>query len=271
MGEIDDHPLGFHSRHNGAPERGQPALFEPVHRPGEIIVEEMGEPRHAEARGVKLVEIGDVAFEPVQSFDAEHSADGHCLALPRRDQRVELGPVGDREELAVRRCDRAVQLFGVPQRAFEQRVPRPHRLQLRDHQPGDIVGIAAIGVVILALGRLGRAREDLQRDVSVFEPGQIHMAALCTIEKVAAPEQAVAVQIDDGEGLVERLGALADLGKRFAVDLVHAALEDAGGKGEEGARRDEQDNQNANQPAAHHFFLTSVTKLYAGRPASPAG
>ena len=53
----------------------------------------------------------------------------------------------------------------------------------------------------------------------------------------------------------------ADLGKRFAVDLVHATLEDAGGEGEEGARRNEQDDQNANKPAAHHFFLTSVTKL----------
>src|SRR3546814_4955604 len=48
------------------PERRQSTLLESVHRPGEVIVEEMGEPRHAEARGVEFVKVGELAFEDVQ-------------------------------------------------------------------------------------------------------------------------------------------------------------------------------------------------------------
>src|SRR3546814_10124460 len=68
------------------PERRQSTLLESVHRPGEVIVEEMGEPRHAEARGVEFVKVGELAFEDVQPFDAEHRADGHRPAAARGEQ-----------------------------------------------------------------------------------------------------------------------------------------------------------------------------------------
>src|SRR3546814_6444195 len=78
--------------------------------------------------GVQLVQIVDIAFEVVQSLDAQHRADRHGLAAaPRREQGIEVDRIGDRAELAVRCPGGSVQLFGVPERTLEQRIPRPHR------------------------------------------------------------------------------------------------------------------------------------------------
>src|SRR3546814_11162972 len=104
-------------------------------------------------------------------------------------------------------------------------MPRPQRVELGDRKPGDIVAVGAVGVVILHLRRLGDAGEDLERDVAVFEAGQVDMAAASAGQKVALPQQGVAVQINDGQGAMQRAGLFADLRQRAARDLVHAALD----------------------------------------------
>src|SRR3546814_20101942 len=90
MRDVDDHALGRHRLDRLPPERRQSNLLESVHRPGEVIVEEMGEPRHAEARGVEFVKVGELAFEDVQPFDAEHRADGHRPAAAGGEQGVDI-------------------------------------------------------------------------------------------------------------------------------------------------------------------------------------
>src|SRR3546814_10119482 len=63
----------------------------------------MGVARPSESGGVQLVQIVDIAFEVVQSLDAQHRADRHGLAAaPRREQGIEVDRIGDRAELAVR-------------------------------------------------------------------------------------------------------------------------------------------------------------------------
>src|SRR3546814_9680053 len=76
MRDVDDHALRFHRLDDQPSERGEPAFFQAVHRSREVVVEEMGEPRHAETRGMEPVEVGELAVEAVQPFDAEHRADG---------------------------------------------------------------------------------------------------------------------------------------------------------------------------------------------------
>src|SRR3546814_8325238 len=60
------------------------------------------------------------------------------------------------------------------------------------------------------------------------------MAAASAGQKVALPQQGVAVQINDGQGAMQRAGLFADLRQRAALDLVHAAFDDAGCKQEKG-------------------------------------
>src|SRR3546814_3845681 len=81
MGDIDDHALCLHAPHDLAAQRGEAALFQAVHRPGKFIVEEMGDARHAESGGVQLVQIVDIAFEVVQSLDAQHRSEEHTSEL----------------------------------------------------------------------------------------------------------------------------------------------------------------------------------------------
>ena len=57
-------------------ERGKPPLFDAVHGAREFIVEEVGEPRHAEAGGVETFEIFRLSFKVLKAFDRQHRADG---------------------------------------------------------------------------------------------------------------------------------------------------------------------------------------------------
>ncbi len=59
MGQIDDHSQGLHAAHHFASERREPAFCDAMHRPGDVVVEEMGETRHSKTDGVQHVEIGD--------------------------------------------------------------------------------------------------------------------------------------------------------------------------------------------------------------------
>src|SRR5690606_29030685 len=49
MRDVDDHPDRLHPPYRLAPFGGQAAFLDPVHRSGEIVVEEVRQPRHAEA------------------------------------------------------------------------------------------------------------------------------------------------------------------------------------------------------------------------------
>src|SRR3546814_15665917 len=71
------------------------------------------------------------------------------------------------------------------------------------------------------------------------------MAAASAGQKVALPQQGVAVQINDGQGAMQRAGLFADLRQRAALDLVHAAFDDAGCKQEKGSGGHEQQGEEA--------------------------
>ena len=94
---------------------------------------------------------------------------------------------------------KAFQLLRMPQRAFEQRAPGPRRLQIDLDEAGDVVAVAAVGVVILALRRLGHRREHLQRVMALEQPRQIDMAAIGALEQTALPEQGVGMHVGDVE------------------------------------------------------------------------
>src|SRR3546814_5261120 len=90
-------------------------------------------------------------------------------------------------------------------------------------------------------------------DLALLEPWQVHLAALGAVEDVPLPQQGVAVQVDDRQRPVQRLGAFADGRQRFAVDRVHPALDDTGGEGEESERGDRDDEQDTENTATHRL------------------
>src|SRR3546814_15255663 len=81
-----------------------------------------------------------------------------------------------------------------------------------------------------------------------------------SVEEIAAPQQAVAVEVDDGQRLVQRLRMVADDEQQLAVDLVGPALDHAGREQEEGGgKRDQQDEAGEN-PATHQRVSLSVLR-----------
>src|SRR3546814_17478544 len=83
--------------------------------------------------------------------------------------------------------------------------------------------------------------------MAVLEARQVHVAAGCAVEEIAAPQQAVAVEVDDGQRLVQRLRMVADDEQQLAVDLVGPALDHAGREQEEGGgKRAPQDEGGEN-------------------------
>ena len=200
-------PLSLHRRDHLPAEGGKAALLDPVHRAGEFIVEEMRQADHAEAGVVEHVEVLGLALQVLRAFDRKQGADLAVAAGAAEKQRPQVGGRADDHQPAFGGGLGALQLFGVPERAFEQRGPGGDRLQLADGERGDVVGIAAVAFVILALGGLGHAGEHLQRDIALLQPGKIDMAVIDAVGEVALPQQGVAVQIDDGQPLVQRRSA----------------------------------------------------------------
>src|SRR3546814_16717482 len=87
------------------------------------------------------------------------------------------------------------------------------------------------------------------------------MAAASAGQKVALPQQGVAVQINDGQGAMQRAGLFADLRQRAALDLVHAAFDDAGCKQEKGSGGHEQQGEEAEYPATHQRVRTEERRV----------
>src|SRR3546814_9017053 len=87
--------------------------------------------------------------------------------------------------------------------------------------------------------------------MAVLEARQVHVAAGCAVEEIAAPQQAVAVEVDDGQRLVQRLRMVADDEQQLAVDLVGPALDHAGREQEEGGGKRDQQDEDGENPATH--------------------
>ena len=262
MGNVDDHPDLFHPAQDLASERGQPGLGYPVERSGELVVEEVSQPGHPEPGGVEFAEVFGFAFEVVEPFDREQRTD-RAVRLVRGQQPVKAGLVADLEQLAARRFHCAIKLLPVPQRAFEQRGPGPARLQLGDRQQGDVIAVAAVRIVVLALGRLGGGREHLQRDIAFLQPGQVFVAAIRQPGHIAAPQQGVGMQVDHQQALVQCLGLGADRDQVLAVDPVHVVFEVARRNPEKPeCRQRHRRNWNPN-PFAHLPRSLSPSPVYA--------
>ena len=136
-------------------------------------------------------------------------------------------------------------------RPLGQRKPGTDRLELGNHQRGNVVGLARIAIIVLPARGLGDAREKLQRDIARLQPGQVLMAPVGSLQHIASPHQRIGMEIDDLQRLVQRLGLGADRDAGLAIDLVHAGFEIARRHAEETHCTQCQHRQRHPYPFAH--------------------
>ena len=96
MRNIDDHALRFHIAHDLPSEISKPAFLDAMHRASELIVKEMRQPSHADARIVELAKICALAFEIVEAFDRHHDANRRLCFFPSRKQGADVAPRRER-------------------------------------------------------------------------------------------------------------------------------------------------------------------------------
>ena len=114
-----------------------------MHRPGEFVVEEVGEADHPETGGVQNAKVRCLALEILRPFDRKQRSHGpdavrtgvRAIAVAASaltdavgEEAIDVGCGADNPQFAPARRLGAAQLLGVPQRAFEQAAPCPHRL-----------------------------------------------------------------------------------------------------------------------------------------------
>ena len=217
----------------------------------------MRQPQHAETRVVQSLHIGQAAFQILPAFGGKQRA-GHALA--RRTVRQQAGQISrrlDDPQPAIGAFLHVVQLFGVPERAFQQAAPRADGLPLCHYQRGDIVGLARIFLVILPARRLRDAGKHLQCDIAGLQPFQVDMAITGFRQQIAFPHQRIAMQIDHGQRLVQRLGLGAHRPRRARL-LVHSTLGDAWGKAEQAHRRHAEQRRRSPHQLLHRIPLIAV-------------
>jgi len=139
------------------------------------------------------------------------------------------------------------------QGALGQAVPGARRPALRNRQPENVVGLVIVAFNVQSARTLGRQGEDLQRNVAVGETRDVNLSVGAAFEQVAAPEQRVGVQIDDGELSVKgarwlRCG-VGRLPEDFILSVIHQLR-----NGEEECRYDARDHQKKlNRPAQQNL------------------
>jgi len=261
MGDIDDHSHLLHVADDGPAKFGQPALCLAVHRSGQLIVEKMHQPRHPHAGIIKLLQIGPLAFQRLQAFRREQHADRAAVPGAEFRQAVDIRRIADHRQPARRILHRPLQFLRVIELPLEQREPGSHRLQLGNRQQGDIVGVGAVAVVILAPRRLGHAGKYLQPDIAVLHALEVDMAIVDAVGDLALPQQRVAMQIDDHQTVVQPLRVGADFRQRLAVDHIGLLLEPCRSEDQKGDDSNRDETDQCQRDFLHGAFRFIVTKL----------
>ena len=200
------------------------ALGDAVHGASHLIVEEMSQTRHAKARGIKHVQIFDLAFEIMQTLDRQHAADHGLSLVPIGQKAIDIGRRPDQSQLTLRVLGKATQFLGMKQRTLQQRCPCRLRLLLKLDQARNGVGIGAVGVVVLSLRRFRHRRKHLERVMALDQARQIDMPAIRSREQIALPQQAVGMHVGHIQRPLQRLRCRRDV-ERNRHDLVLAALD----------------------------------------------
>jgi len=198
----------------------------------------MREASHAKPRVLEPVEIGTLPFDVSQAFHREHRARDRLSAATAGKQNCQIALHPDCTQMPVRPRGTTVELGCMPQRAFDQRCPGPQRLGLCDGEPGNVVGVRAIGDIVLPLGRLGYGRQDLQRDLAIGESRQVDLPPSAACQQVAFLHQRVGMHVGNLQRLVECRGAGGYLRRWRAGDAVHRSLDDGREDAEEDDRSD---------------------------------
>ena len=231
MGQIDDHPPGYHLADNPMAEIAQPAAAAAfaMQAAAKLVVEEMRLAQQAETGAVKHLEVADLPLQRMRPFRAQDGADRLRAVLPRLQQGLQILGRADQHELVGRALGGAAQGGGLDQRALLEAEPARQRAQLADEERGDVVRrLGRVATIVLAARALGDGGEDLHRDIALGQPGDVGMAAPGTPQQVAVPEQRIRMPVADHQPLVQRLGlgrdrpALGGPGNR-----VQAALDES--------------------------------------------
>ena len=113
---------------------------------------------------------------------------------------------------------------GEVERARQEPSPGRRRPALRQGQEDDVVAPVVVALDVEVARRLGRDRQDLERDVAVDQPRDVDLATIRARQQVAAPQQRVGVQVGDPQSAVELAGAVRDVRRRRVRGRAQAGL-----------------------------------------------
>src|ERR1022692_3053849 len=164
----------------------------------------------------------------VGAINAEEAGgDGGIGAAP-----VEVGaqPGGgpDDGELALRAGFEIPQARCLVQGALSEAAPGGGRPAFDDGEQRKVVGIGGVALEVQAARRFGDHGERLQRHVAFDQARDIDMPTRAAHQQVARPEQAIGVQIHDGDAALKIAGTRRDLVRRLVQHAVHGAFDVTG-------------------------------------------
>ncbi len=134
-------------------------------------------------------------------------------------------------ELALRAGFEIPQARCLVQGALSEAAPGGGRPAFDDGEQRKVVGIGGVALEVQAARRFGDHGERLQRHVAFDQARDIDMptrAARAAHQQVARPEQAIGVQIHDGDAALKIAGTRRDLVRRLVQHAVHGAFDVTG-------------------------------------------
>lgn len=221
VGDVDEHAPGFHAAEHCSSEIGETALLRAGGGTGELRVEEVRGRHHAEAGVVHDVHILDVSFKDLGTLDAEESGSDGGVGALLVEIGLEIGGGMDDAELSLRTGGEAVQTGRLIEGAAFEAEPGSDGPALGDGEREDVIGVTGVALEVLAARRFGDDGEGLERDIGFDQAGDVDVTARAVLQEVAGPEEGVGVEVDDLQGLLERLGAGGDVVRRLVGDRVH--------------------------------------------------
>src|SRR5579872_1025745 len=137
------------------------------------------------------------------SLDAENRSDPIGVSLSVFDEFVQVHSCPNDDKLTTRGVGHLIEASCLVKRTLFEALPCGRWPALGDSQPGNVIGIGGVSIQIQSLGDLGDHGENLQGDIGLLQAWEIDVSASRAVQQITAPEQAVGMQIDDGERLVQ--------------------------------------------------------------------
>lgn len=150
-----------------------------------------------------------------------------------------------------------MQTSGLVNRALPGTAPGALRPAFKHGYRGNLVCGVRIFVDIKFAGRGGDDRKRLDGYVSFGKARHVNVASAAAAEQVASPEQAVSMEISDGELAMKRFCLSGDLVRRSVQRVIEVALDDAGQQ-EPG---DDKNDDHKQEPAQAFHALKHIILL----------